>query len=97
MRQGSTAAQSRIFGGRHADGSVVIVLSSRAQVSPVDTVGLRRRMKEARFDSAFIDPTKYFALVKEHEIGYFEANASQIKFYLNHFSGYLVSCGFKGQ
>lgn len=49
---------------------------------------------QAQLDSAFIDPAKYFALVKEHEIGYPEANASQIKFYLNHFSGYLVSCGF---
>lgn len=52
---------------------------------------------QAQLDSAFIDPLKIFALVKEHEIAYPEANASQIKFYLDHFSGYLVSCGFKGQ
>jgi hypothetical protein len=52
---------------------------------------------QTTLDSAFIDPTKYFALVKENQIGYFEANVSQIKFYLNHFSGYLVSCGFADQ
>ena len=52
---------------------------------------------QVALDSAFIDKDKYFALVKEHEMGYFEQNASQLKFYLNHFSGYLVSCGFTGR
>jgi hypothetical protein len=48
----------------------------------------------ASLDSAFIDAGKYFALVREHQIGYLESNASQIKFYIGHFSGYMVSCGF---
>ena len=34
-----------------------------------------------------------FALLKEHELGYLETNATQLKFYINHFSGYLVTCG----
>lgn len=49
---------------------------------------------QAALDSAFIDPDKYFARVSEHQVGYVESNASQIKFYIGHFSGYLVSCGF---
>ena len=52
---------------------------------------------QAALDSTFIDAGKYFALVKEHQIGYFEANASQIKFYIGHFSGYLVSCGYSSK
>ena len=49
---------------------------------------------QTSLDSAFIDPNKYFAHVNEHQIGYLESNASQIKFYIGHFSGYLVSCGY---
>ena len=52
---------------------------------------------DAVLDSTFIDKDKYFALVNEHQMGYFEANASQIKFYIGHFSGYLVSCGFSSK
>jgi hypothetical protein len=44
-------------------------------------------------DSSFVDPAKLFAVVKEHELGYLESNATQLKFYINHFSGYLVTCG----
>ena len=43
---------------------------------------------------AYIDPAHFFAKVTENQIGYFEANASQIKFFVDHFSGYMVSCGF---
>jgi hypothetical protein len=51
---------------------------------------------QTSLDSAWVDPGKYFAKIDENQIGYFEANASQIKFYVNHFSGYAVSCGFSG-
>jgi len=44
-------------------------------------------------DSSFVDPGKLFAVLKEHELGYLETNATQLKFYINHFSGYLVTCG----
>jgi len=44
-------------------------------------------------DSSFVDPGKLFVTLKEHELGYIESNATQIKFYINHFSGYLVTCG----
>jgi hypothetical protein len=49
---------------------------------------------QASLDSAWIDPGKYLAKIQENQIGYVESNASQIKFYINHFSGYAVSCGF---
>lgn len=44
-------------------------------------------------DSSWVDPGKLFTVVKEHEIGYLESNATQLKFYVGHFSGYLVTCG----
>jgi hypothetical protein len=44
-------------------------------------------------DSSFVDPGKLFVTLKEHELGYLESNATQLKFYINHFSGYLVTCG----
>ena len=49
---------------------------------------------QVSLDSAWIDPGKYLAKVDENQLGYFESNGSQIKFYINHFSGYAVSCGF---
>jgi hypothetical protein len=49
---------------------------------------------QTTLDSAFVDPARQFAKVKEHQIGYMESSKSQIKFYIGHFSGYLVSCGF---
>jgi hypothetical protein len=48
-------------------------------------------------DSAWVDPLKFFAKIQENQIGYLESNASQIKFYVDHFSGYMVSCGFTGR
>jgi hypothetical protein len=49
-------------------------------------------------DSAWVDPGHIFAKVDESEIGYPDAsvNASQIKFYIGHFSGYMLSCGRAG-
>ena len=44
-------------------------------------------------DSSFVDPGKLFMVVKEHEIGYLETNATQLKFYVGHFSGYVMLCG----
>jgi len=44
-------------------------------------------------DSSFVDPGKLFVQVKEHELGYVESNATQLKFYVGHFSGYVVLCG----
>lgn len=44
-------------------------------------------------ESAFLDSGKSIAKVNENQIGYLESNASQIKFWIGHFSGYLVSCG----
>ena len=44
-------------------------------------------------DSSFVDPGKLLMKVKEHEIGYVESNTSQLKFYIGHFSGYVVLCG----
>ena len=44
-------------------------------------------------DSTFVDTGKTRMQVKEHELGYPDVNASQIKFYVGHFSGYVVLCG----
>jgi hypothetical protein len=44
-------------------------------------------------DNAWVDKGKYFAHVDENELGYVDANRSQIKFYIGHFSGYMLSCG----
>lgn len=49
---------------------------------------------QASLDSAWVDPLKLFAKIQENQIGYFDSNVAQIKFYVNHFSGYMVSCGF---
>lgn len=48
---------------------------------------------QASLDSAFVDPGKFFAKVAENQIGYLATNHALIKFYVDHFSGYLVSCG----
>jgi len=50
---------------------------------------------DADLDSAWTDPYKFFARVKENQLGYLDQtkNPSQVKFYVGHFSGYLVSCG----
>jgi len=48
-------------------------------------------------DSSFVDPGKYLMKVKEHEIGYLETNTTQLKFYIGHFSGYVVLCGRAGE
>ena len=44
-------------------------------------------------DSTFVDSGKTLLQVKEHELGYIESNATQLKFYIGHFSGYVVLCG----
>lgn len=65
-----------------------------AQAYPVLLKGLHGSYwGQASLDSAWIDKGKFFAKVQENQIGYFESNASQIKFYIGHFSGYMVSCG----
>lgn len=44
-------------------------------------------------DSTWVDPGKLFTVVKEHELGYPESNGTQLKFFVGHFSGYIVVCG----
>lgn len=48
---------------------------------------------DSSLDSTFVDSTKLLMKVKEHELGYPDISASQIKFYIGHFSGYVVLCG----
>ena len=69
------------------------VAGTWAAAYPVLINGLHGAYYDSSLDSAWIDPGKYFALAKETEIGYPESNGSQIKFYIGHFSGYMVSCG----
>jgi hypothetical protein len=44
-------------------------------------------------NEAWVDPGHYFAHIAENEIGYVDTNASQIKIFIGHFSGYMFSCG----
>lgn len=44
------------------------------------------------FDTA-LDPAKQQGLVQETQLGYFDSNKTTVKFYIGHFSGYLLSCG----
>lgn len=64
-----------------------------AAVFPLLLNGMHGSYYDTSLDAAWVDPLKLFALAKEHELGYVDLNASQIKFYVGHFSGYLVSCG----
>ena len=65
-----------------------------ASVLPSLLTDMHGSYYEQALDSAFFDPLKRFARVNENQIGYFESNKSQLKFYIGHFSGYMVSCGF---
>ena len=60
---------------------------------PVLLTGMHGSYYGTSLDNAWVDPTKFFAKVDENEIGYVEANKSQIKFFIGHFSGYMLSCG----
>ena len=64
-----------------------------AAVFPLLLNGMHGSYYDTSLDAAWVDPLKLFALAKEHELGYVDVNASQIRFYVGHFSGYLVSCG----
>ncbi|HEY5060516.1 MAG TPA: hypothetical protein VII52_03220, partial [Gemmatimonadaceae bacterium] len=39
----------------------------------------------------------HFVRIKEHQLGYSEDNGSQIKFFIGHFSGYMLSSGRSNQ
>lgn len=47
-------------------------------------------------DSSLVDPLNALILLKEHELGYLDANKTQLKFYIGHFSGYVVTSGRSG-
>lgn len=47
-------------------------------------------------DASYLDAAKSLVLLKEHQLGYVESNATQLKFYIGHFSGYVVTCGRGG-
>jgi hypothetical protein len=55
--------------------------------------GLHGAYYDTDLASAFVDAGKYFAKIKENQLGYTD-DPSQVRFYVGHFSGYLVSCGF---
>jgi hypothetical protein len=48
---------------------------------------------DTALSAAFLDSTQTRVRVKETQIGYLESNGTQLKFYIDHFSGYLVSTG----
>lgn len=54
--------------------------------------GMHAAYFDTSLDSAFTDATKQHAHIKENQLSYKES-ATQIRFYVGHFSGYLVSMG----
>ena len=60
-------------------------------------VALLNGMHGAYFDQSLdlstVDPSTQQGQVQETQLGYFENNRGKIKFYIGHFSGYLLSCG----
>lgn len=55
--------------------------------------GMHGAYFDASLDLSQVDPTTQKGKVQETELGYFENNRARIKFYVGHFSGYLLSCG----
>ena len=45
---------------------------------------------DSSLDSAFTDAQHLNAKVKEHQLAYRDGNGSQLRFYIGHFSGYMV-------
>ncbi|MFL5606335.1 MAG: hypothetical protein ACJ8AD_07815 [Gemmatimonadaceae bacterium] len=69
------------------------VAGTWAAAYPVLLSGMHGSYYGTTLESAWVDNGKYFAHVDENELGYVDANKSQIKFYIGHFSGYMLSCG----
>lgn len=57
--------------------------------------GLHGAYYEGSLDSAYTDPLKLTAKIKENQLGYKDATGSQLRFFVNHFSGYMLSSGFR--
>lgn len=64
-----------------------------AETYPQLLKGMHGSYFPTTLDEAWVDPGHYFAHIAENELAYPDANASQIKFYIGHFSGYMMSCG----
>ena len=64
-----------------------------AQQYPQLLKGIHGSYFAGSLDSAWVDPGHYFARIAENELAYPDVNASQVKFYIGHFSGYMMSCG----
>jgi len=50
---------------------------------------------DTSLDSAFTDPLHLTAKVKEHQLAYRDNNSSQLRFYVGHFSGYMVAMSLR--
>jgi hypothetical protein len=48
---------------------------------------------DTSLDDSYVDALNSMVRVKAHELGYFESNRQYLRFFIGHFSGYLVSCG----
>lgn len=64
-----------------------------AQQYPQLLNGIHGSYFSGSLSDSWVDPGHYFAHIAENELGYVDTNASQVKFYIGHFSGYMMSCG----
>ena len=48
---------------------------------------------DTSLDVSFIDPAKSLVKLLEHELGYVDLQANALRFFIGHFSGYVVTCG----
>lgn len=64
-----------------------------AEHDPALSKGIHGSYYGVSLDSAWIDPAHNYARASENELGYAEVRGSKIKFFIGHFSGYMVSCG----
>ncbi|MDQ6635977.1 MAG: hypothetical protein M3Z10_14590 [Gemmatimonadota bacterium] len=69
------------------------VAGTWAALYPTLLTGMHGSYYGTSLSAAWVDPGQFFAHVDENEIGYVETNKSQIKFFIGHFSGYMLSCG----
>lgn len=66
-----------------------------ASLSAAALNGLHGGYYDTSLDSSYVNPLHLQVRVKENELAYKENNNTQLKFYVGHFSGYLVCMGDK--
>lgn len=63
-------------------------------VDPGKLVDVRGAYYDRSLDSSFVDDEHAWARIRETQLGYVDAEKRFLRFFIGHFSGYLVSWGF---